>query len=222
MIYEITPFTTLDYKDHLSCIAWFAGCNMRCVYCYNTQIVTSKGKISKEEFIKFLHSRVSKLNGVVLSGGECTLSRDFLPILKEAKNLGFDIKVDTNGTNLKALKDSINLGLVDYIALDYKATKENFSLITNSRLYNDFIQTLKFLIESKFKFEVRTTIHRDFLAEEDISKMANFLQTLGYKNTYYLQNFLYTGENFGCIENSQINFDPKKIKTDLKIELRNF
>lgn len=77
LIYSITPFTMLDYPDKLACIVWFSGCNMRCIYCYNTEIVKSSGTIENSEFLRFLDERINKLEAVVFSGGECTLNKDF-------------------------------------------------------------------------------------------------------------------------------------------------
>ncbi|MGB2553795.1 anaerobic ribonucleoside-triphosphate reductase activating protein, partial [Campylobacter sp. MOP51] len=87
--------------------------------------------------------------------------------------------------------------LIDYIALDFKAPSEKFHDITKSNLYENFIQTLEFLISINFKFEVRTTVHADLLCEDNISDMSKVLQNHVYNGTYYLQNFLNTGENFG-------------------------
>lgn len=193
---------------------------MRCIYCYNKNIVLSKGKISKNEALNFLKSRVKKLQGVVFSGGECTLDDDFLPLLKEAKALGFSTKVDTNGSNLEILKKSINF--IDYIALDFKALNSEYKLITNSNLYDKFIQTLRYLVSIDFPFEIRTTVHADFFSEHDISLMSNILENMGYKGTYYLQNFLETGNDFGSLNKALRNFNPSNINSNLKIELRNF
>ena len=222
LIYSITPFTMLDYPDKLACIVWFSGCNMRCIYCYNTEIVKSSGTIENSEFLHFLDERINKLEAVVFSGGECTLNKDFLYLAKEVKKRNFNLKIDTNGSNLEILKKAIKLNLIDYIALDFKALKENYFLVTNSNLYEKFIKTLKYLISLNFPFEVRTTIHADIFTENDISKMAKMLEKFGYKGIYYLQNFLETGENFGVLQNPTNSFDPKKIKSNLKIELRNF
>ncbi|NLY03416.1 MAG: anaerobic ribonucleoside-triphosphate reductase activating protein [Campylobacter sp.] len=222
MIHSITPFTTTDYPGKLACIAWFAGCNMRCVYCYNDSLVLSKGSIDSKEFINFLKSRVDKLDGVVFSGGECTLSPEFNQLAKETKALGFSLKVDTNGSNVDVLKKAIEDGLIDYIALDFKTLKSEYKLITKTNLYDNFIQTLKYLISINFDFEVRTTVHADFINENDVSKMSEILEKNGYTNTYYLQNFLETGTNFGALQNPKASFDPSMIKTNLKIELRNF
>ena len=221
-LYSITPFTTLDYPDKTAAIAWFVGCNMRCIYCYNKEIVTSPGKISKDEFLKFLDKRVGKLNGIVFSGGECSINRHFLDLAKEVKNRNFDLKIDTNGSNLAVLKTAIEQSLIDYIALDFKALRENFMKITASNLYDEFIKTLTYLINSNVNFEVRTSVYADLINENEINKMAKILQNSGYKGIYYLQNFLNTGENFGNLNapKNSLNFD--KIDTKLQIKLRNF
>lgn len=195
---------------------------MRCIYCYNTQIVGSKGSISTEEFMEFLNSRIGKLEGVVFSGGECTLSREFLTILRGTKSLGFKSKIDTNGSNPKAIKTAIDENLVDFVALDFKAKRNNFKLITNSHFYSKFISTLQILLNSDVNFEVRTTVHSDFIDERDIEKMAEILVANGYRGDYFLQRFLDTGENFGCLNEPSASFDPSKIKSELNILLRNF
>ena len=221
-IYEITPFTMTDYPDKLACIAWFAGCNMRCTYCYNPSIVLGCGKVSEDEFYAFLRSRVGKLEAVVFSGGECTCARDFLQILQTTKNLGYLIKIDTNGSNPKIIQNAVNLGLVDFISLDFKADEAKFYEITKSNFYENFLQNLRFLIEANFDFEVRTTVHGDLLSEDEISNMVQILHKQGYRGTYYLQNFLATEQNLGNIVQPKHSFEPTKIKSVLKIGLRNF
>ena len=119
IIYDITPFTHIDYPDKLAAIAWFCGCNMRCIYCYNSDIVFSKrGKYSANELFAFLKKRINLLDGVVLSGGEPTL-HDLVPLCKEIKSMGFAIKLDTNGLNPDRVKELVEMELVDYIALDF-------------------------------------------------------------------------------------------------------
>ena len=103
-IENITPFSLLDFQDLCACIIWFTGCNMRCSYCYNPEIVFGKGKYNFEEAIQFLQKRINLLDGVVLSGGECTLHKELIPFVKEIKNLGFKIKIDTNGTYPSKIK----------------------------------------------------------------------------------------------------------------------
>lgn len=221
-IYLITPFTTLDFPNKTACIAWFTGCNMRCLYCYNKTVVLNEGVVSEDDFLNFLNRRIGKLSGVVFSGGECTINDSFLPLAREVKKREFLLKVDTNGSNLKALKTAIDEKLIDYIALDFKAPIEKFKAITRSNLYENFIQTLEFLISINFKFEVRTTVHADLLLEDDISSMSKMLEKYGYKGTYYLQNFLDTGDNFGNLIRQKKYFNPNLVRSNLKIELRNF
>lgn len=223
-IYSITPFTFTDFVGKIACVAWFGGCNMRCVYCYNAPVVEFRQNrgVSDDEFLDFLHSRVNKLNGVVFSGGECTLSSGFLHLLSEAKRLKFSTKVDTNGTNFEVIKTAINANLIDYIALDFKAPLRKFKRITCSNLYDEFLKTLKFLISINFDFEVRTTIHSDFLNANDICEMAEILQNLGYKNSYFLQNFLQTGTNFAPINEQILALNTAEISSKIPIILRNF
>ena len=112
--------------------------------------------------------------------------------------------------------------MIDFIALDFKGDEKHFEFITNSNLYSNFLQSLRYLVSINFDFEVRTTVHSDFIDEKLVEKMAKILENEGYKGTYFLQNFLYTGENFGCIGEPVSKFDPSKINSNLKISLRNF
>lgn len=189
-IYSITPFTLLDYPDHTACILWFAGCNMRCGYCYNPEIVTGKGKVSFEEVLTFLKKRKNLLDGVVFSGGECTMHQDLPWYASEVKNLGMKVKIDTNGSRPHVLENLISEYLVDYIALDFKALPQDFEKITKSDFFVDFEQSLEILISSKIQFEVRTTIHSDLINERLLSKMYQYLQEKNYLGKYFLQHFV--------------------------------
>ena len=195
---------------------------MRCLYCYNKNIVLGKGQISEEEFLKFLDKRVGKLSGVVFSGGECTLNPSFLKLAREVKKRNFKLKVDTNGTNSSILRKAISEKLIDYVALDFKSVKQKYKNITGSNLYEKFIETLRFLIKINFNFEVRTSVHADLLDENDITQMAKILEQNGYKGVYFLQGFLQTDDNFGNLKTATKEFNPNLIQTTLKIELRNF
>lgn len=190
-IYDITKFTMLDYPNELACVVWFVGCNMRCKYCHNPQIVSDKGKYTEEYVKDFLKSRQNVLGAVVFSGGEATLHKNLPEFAKEIKELGFKIKLDTNGSNPRMVQQMIEENLVDYVALDYKSTREKFEEVTgvNPKLWDDFDKTLDILIANKDKleFEVRTTWHTSLLTEEDIDKMLEDLNSRGYENTFFLQ-----------------------------------
>lgn len=220
-VYDITKFTTTDYGGHLSCVIWFISCNFRCLYCYNNSIVYTKiGKYTQNDILDFLKIRVGLLDSVVLSGGEATV-HNVIPICKEIKKLGFKIKLDTNGTNLNQIKELINLNLLDYISLDFKAVKDKFKQITSVCKYESIIKTIQYLISIDFSFELRSTINTKLLDENDINEMISIIYNLGYKNTYYLQNFLETSSNIGNITSSR-KIDKTKINNQyLRIEYRN-
>lgn len=220
IVYDLTKFTHLDYPEHLACIIWFAGCNMRCDYCYNSDIVFAKsGNYSLNNMLDFLKTRVGMLEGVVLSGGEAT-THNLISFCQEIKKLGFLIKLDTNGLNPHAIKKLLDLGLLDFIALDYKAPKEKFLQITHSNSYDKFSSTLNLLIESNIEFEARTTLHNDLLSVDDINRIICDLKKRGYNKKYYLQKFLDTGSSIANLEKSSKSFDTSKLSNELEIVWR--
>ena len=219
-LYDITPFTALDYPEHLAAIFWFAKCNMRCVYCYNKDIVFGEGKITEEEAIAFLQSRVGLLEAVVLSGGEATLYKDLVEFCKKIKQLKFKIKLDTNGLNPEMVQVLVENRLVDYIALDYKAPKEKYFEITKDKHFDSFSKTLNFLIQNQFSFEVRTTVHSDLLRVEEINRIIKDLLKRGYSGTYYLQPFVFTENTIGKTKEEKNAFDTSQLSNALKVVWR--
>jgi pyruvate formate lyase activating enzyme len=191
------------------------------LYCYNDNIVyTKEGNYTKNNILDFLKTRIGLLDSVVLSGGEATV-HNVIPICKEIKKLGFKIKLDTNATNLPQIKKLIELNLLDYIAIDFKAPKYKFKEIVGVDMYDNTIKTIQYLISIDFTFELRTTINKSLLDENDINSMIKIISNLGYKDTYYLQNFLETSSNIGNITKSS-NIDKNKINSqNLRIQYRN-
>lgn len=188
-IHSLTPFTLLDYPDKTACILWFAGCNMRCSYCYNPDIVLGKGKIEAEEIYNFLDKRKGLLDGVVFSGGECTLHPSFFPMLQKIKSMGFAVKIDTNGSKPEILEKAIKEHLVDYVAMDFKALPHTFENITNSSLFDKFERSLFVLNNAPIPFEVRTTVHTELISENDLKQMIQYLEKQNYTGNYYVQFF---------------------------------
>jgi pyruvate formate lyase activating enzyme len=220
VIYDLSPFTHLDFPEHLACIVWFSGCNMRCDYCYNDDIVFAKSsKYSYKDILEFLKTRQNLLDGVVLSGGEAT-SHKLVEFCIEIKNMGFKIKLDTNGTNPLHVETLLESNLLDFVALDYKAPADKFIQITHSNKYKEFESTLRLLINSDIDFEVRTTLHDDLLDVDDINKIIKDLKQKGYKSTYYIQEFLDTGSNIGSINKPSKKLDKTKLSKELNIEFR--
>ena len=221
IVYDLTKFTTTDYVGNISCIIWFVSCNFRCLYCYNDNIVyTKEGKYTQNNILAFLKTRVGLLDSVVLSGGEATM-HDLIPLCKEIKKLGFKIKLDTNATNLKQIKELIKLNLLDYMAIDFKAPKDKFKEITGTILYDTTVKTIQYLINIDFNFELRTTVNTSLLSENDINNMIKTLKELKYTNTYYIQNFLETSSNIGHISSSHAIDKTKIDSLGLMIEYRN-
>jgi pyruvate formate lyase activating enzyme len=220
-IYSLTPFTLLDYSHKSACILWFAGCNMRCLYCYNPEIVFGKGTISFEEALQFLKSRKQLLDAVVFSGGECLLHKKSIPFIAEIKKMGFLVKIDTNGSQPEVLEELIKKELINYVALDFKAMPSNFEKITQSKLFVPFEKSLLLLLQSKIPFEVRTTVHSELLKKKDIQEMLCYLENAGYTGNYYIQHFVNgaptiekLGHSFRELENE--NLSTEKIKVHFR------
>ncbi|WP_317194917.1 anaerobic ribonucleoside-triphosphate reductase activating protein [Litoribacter ruber] len=212
-IFNITPFTLLDYPGHTACILWFAGCNMRCLYCYNPQIVTGKGKLYLEQALDFIYSRRTLLDGVVLSGGECTLHSDLIPLTKIIKTFGLKIKIDTNGALPSRINELLEEKLIDYVALDFKSLPKNFQHITGSNLFEQFETTLLLLMGSNVEFEVRTTVHSELIDREEVKRMVSYLEKIGYKGVYYIQQFRNDAETIGKMGSSSTLQDLRSLST---------
>ena len=221
-IHSITKFTTLDYPHHLACIFWFAKCNMACPYCYNPHIVRDNGTISTHEALTFLQSRQGRLEGVVLSGGECTLYPELKAFCETIKTLGYKIKLDTNGTRPEVLKELFTCKLVDYVALDYKSPWNGYKTLTHYANPKRIEQSLELLLKSDTPFEVRTTWHSDLLSVDDINSIIKDLHVKGYKGTYYLQHYLHVEATLGATKPEQHKVDLSLLSSLLPIELRNF
>jgi len=189
LIHSITAFTLLDYPDKTACILWFAGCNMKCSYCYNPEIVFGKGNYSIPEIVSFLEKRKNLLDAVVFSGGECLLYKEVLDLMALVKKMGFLIKVDTNGSLPLRLQQAIDFQMIDYVALDFKAPPSKTKSTTKAHFYEHFINCVAILQKGNIPFEVRTTVHSDLLNESDIKEMISILENKHYCGNYYLQSF---------------------------------
>ena len=174
--------------------------------------------------IKFLEERRGKLDGIVFSGGECTIwGHKLINDIYYTKNLGYKIKVDTNGSNPGIIRYLIENKLIDYVALDYKCPEEKWPLFMSSqRQFENFKETLNLLQESDIPFEVRTTVHTDIINESDILSILRHLESIGYKGTYFIQFFFPTEETLGNVSKEMRHFDTEQIKSEtIKVEYRN-
>ncbi|WP_442787179.1 anaerobic ribonucleoside-triphosphate reductase activating protein [Flavobacterium suncheonense] len=212
-IFSITPFTLLDYPHKAACILWFTGCNMRCLYCYNPEIVLGKGKISFDEALTFLTTRINLLDAVVLSGGECTMHKNLIPFVEQIKALGFDVKVDTNGSHPEVLQQLMHKELIDYVALDFKASESKYKQVTQSDLFSAFEKSLHLLLQNKVPFEVRTTFHSDLIDEPELRSMIRYLESKQYSGNYYIQHFVNEVKTLGDLPRSSREIEKNAFTT---------
>lgn len=188
-LYDLTPFTLLDFPDIPAAIFWFAGCNLRCTYCYNPDIVLGSAHIDEETALSFLRKRRGLLEGVVLSGGEATLYPDLLPFCRAIKSLGYKIKLDTNAMRPDIIAALLKENLLYYVAIDYKAPSSEMIRICGGGSERRFWESFHLLRKYGINFEVRTTFHPDLLDESQIITMANTLVQEGYNRPFYVQLF---------------------------------
>ena len=178
----------LDYPKTISAIIWTVGCNFRCPFCYNKDVVLSKiGLISEKEVLSFLEKRKGKLDGLVITGGEPLLQDDIVDFTSKVKKLGYLIKIDTNGTYPEKLKVLIDKKLVDYIAMDVKAQKKKYECLTGVKTnLVDIEKSITLIKNSAPDYEFRTTFIPGLLKKEDIIEIAKWLKE---SKRFYLQQF---------------------------------
>lgn len=181
----------IDFPGKITAIVFTIGCNFRCPYCHNPELVEETAdEISEDEFFTFLEKRIGLLDAVTITGGEPTLHKDLVSFITRIKKMGFLIKLDSNGTNPGTLKKVIDEKLVDYVAMDIKAPFEKYETTVTRPVDLDKIQeSIKMLLEGKVDYEFRTTVIKSMLAPEDFELMGKMIE--GAK-TYYLQKFIPT------------------------------
>lgn len=182
----------IDYPGKISAIIFTQGCNFRCPYCHNPELISNKCETvtTVSHLFDFLQSRVGKLDGIVITGGEPTLQKKLPGLIQKIKEMGFLVKLDTNGTNPKMLQELLDKKLIDYIAMDIKAPIEKYNAISRSKIATEnILKSIKILKNSSIDFEFRTTVVKAQLLHEDFKKIGDMIQ--GAKK-YYLQRFLPT------------------------------
>ena len=215
----LQEFTLIDYPGKLACTLFLYGCNFRCGFCHNPELVLSPlGKdYSEEEILKFLEKRKGQLEGVCITGGEPLLTLDF-DFLKKIKELGYSIKLDTNGSFPELLEELIKDGLIDYVAMDIKSSRDKYQNITNSDIDVKKIEkSIKIIASLLDYYEFRTTILEDIHDEKELEEMARWLNQLciGKPKRFVLQGF----KNQGKFIDESFN-SKKDIKEEYLKELK--
>lgn len=186
----IQKTTLLDYPTKVAAIVFTQGCNFRCGYCHNPELLdyNKNTNFLPEDILNFLKTRLGKLDGIVITGGEPTLQTGLYDFIKKIKHLDFAVKLDTNGTNPKILEKLLNENLVDYIAMDIKAPIEKYSEITGINVNTNNIKTsVNLIIKSSIEYEFRTTVLKSQLCFDDFDKIGQLIKGA---NLYYLQKFV--------------------------------
>lgn len=195
-IQGLQKLTLLDYPGKVACTIFFAGCNFRCPFCHNASLVTHidpEENIPREEVFAFLRKRAGILDGVCITGGEPLLAPDLEAFIREIKALGYEVKLDTNGSNAEKLKHLVKAGIIDYVAMDIKNSPEKYGMTIGIEGYemSNVMQSAAFLMEGHVPYEFRTTVVREFHKREDFEAIGQWLEGA---DRYYLQSFVDSGD----------------------------
>ena len=191
--------TLLDYPGKVACILFTKGCNFYCPFCHNALLVKNvieEQSITEEEVLDYLEKRQGILEGVCISGGEPLLHKDLDDFLQKVKNLGYFVKLDTNGSFPEKLKSLVSLGLVDYVAMDIKNSFEKYAITSGCEKINisDIEMCIDYLLADNIDYEFRTTVAEELHSVDDIEKISCKIK--GAKK-YYIQNFVDSGNILG-------------------------
>ncbi len=181
--------TLLDFPGKVACTVFTYGCNFRCSFCHNARLVTevNPDNITEEEFFSFLSKRQGVLDGVCISGGEPTLQKDLPDFIRRIKEMGFAVKLDTNGYEPEILKSLIDENLLDYVAMDIKSSPSGYSEICGVNIDMEKIKkSVSILKEGKTDYEFRTTCVKEYHTPQDFADIAQWLQG---NSKYFLQHF---------------------------------
>ena len=214
----LQKLTLLDFPGKMAATVFTGGCNFRCPFCHNASLVIPDKfgeSIAEEEFFSFLNKRRGILEGVCVSGGEPTLQPDLTDFIERIKGLGFLVKLDTNGTEPEVLKRLIDRGLIDYVAMDIKSSKDGYGRAIGIDGYNTekIEKSAEILKKSKVDFEFRTTVVRELHNEKDFEEMGKWLSG---DEKFFLQTFIDSGDLIGEGYTAHSEEDMKRFAEILK------
>ncbi|MBR6675931.1 MAG: anaerobic ribonucleoside-triphosphate reductase activating protein [Clostridia bacterium] len=192
----LLKLTLLDFPGRCACTVFFCGCNFRCPFCHNATLVRGEGEsISEDEFFSFLNKREGILDGVCITGGEPTLQKGLRDFIKKIKDMGFAVKLDTNGARPDVLRDLLNEGLLDYVAMDIKSSPEGYSKAAGCKVDMEKIrESVTMIIDGSTDYEFRTTVATGAVTLSDMEGIGKLIK--GAKK-YFLQGFVDSGDLIG-------------------------
>lgn len=194
-IQGLQKLTLLDFPGQVACTVFLGGCNFRCPFCHNASLVLEPGQeteITQEELLAFLKKRQGVLDGVCVTGGEPLLWPKLPELLQKIKALGYQIKLDTNGSRPELLRQLVQEGLVDYVAMDIKAGPQNYAHVAGvpGLDLTPIEQSVAFLKSGAVKHEFRTTVVSPLHTGRDFEEIGHWLQG---EEHYFLQGFVDSG-----------------------------
>ena len=205
--YGLQKLTLLDYPGNMACTVFTGGCNFRCPFCHNRSLVflnENDSEISTSDILDYLETRSKVLDGVCITGGEPLLHKGIRTFIEKVRSLGLKVKLDTNGSNFAVLKQLIDDGLVDYVAMDIKNSPEKYQETIGLQGYDlgEIEKSKNYLLENHVEYEFRTTVVKEF---HDIADFENIGKWIKGARHYYLQNF----EDHGtCIQEGLSEVGP--------------
>lgn len=191
-IHGLQKMTLLDFPGHVACTVFLGGCDLRCPFCHNYELATGKVPpvMEEEELFAFLSKRKGLLDGVAVTGGEPCLHRDLPELLARIRELGFAVKLDTNGTHPDMLREILERGLADYVAMDIKNSPGKYAFTAGMAAEPDFVsavrESVRILMESGTDYEFRTTVVDELHEVQDFEEIGRWIR--GAKR-YFLQCF---------------------------------
>ncbi len=214
----------IEYPGKISAIAFTQGCNFRCPYCYNPELVDPYlyGEcLSEEGVFSFLERRKGKLDALTITGGEPTIQHDLLEFIKYVRKIGYLIKLDTNGSHPEVVEKLISDRLVDYIAMDIKGPLHKYRTVTRSKIDEDKIrQSIEAIMRSGMPYEFRTTVPKKLLHEDDLLEIGKVLRNA---SCYILQQFIPTRTldkqflKYEAYSQEEMEYFREKLKKDVPV-----
>lgn len=207
----LQKLSLLDYPGYVAATIFLSGCNFRCPYCHNSDLVLYPNRteeILDEEIFGFLNKRKGLLDGVCITGGEPLLRSGLLPFIQEIKNMGFKVKLDTNGSLPGRLSELIKSGSLDYVAMDVKNSNEKYAQtsgipeLIRDNMVEKVNESIMLLMEDKVDYEFRTTVTNELHTIEDMIEIGKWIK--GAKR-YYIQNFIDSGKTINDGYTGQTN-----------------
>lgn len=188
----LQKLTLLDFPGHVACTVFLQGCNFRCPFCHNTPLLVGTDEIAENDIFDFLKKRQGLLDGVAVTGGEPLLTPQIEVFFQKIKDLGYQIKLDTNGSFPEKLRFLIDNHLIDYVAMDIKNSKEKYALTAGTdRFLPEVEQSVSILLDGRIGYEFRTTVVDELHEPEDFRSIGQWIR--GAKN-YFLQAYVDSGD----------------------------